>query len=120
MLADNLVGRMTQRLVAGMGNVFKSEVLFIEGVNPWTHVSALDDDVLQRLVGTAHRLLLLNVALGAGPHRVTTTGDPSARGNLWVYGRSGRICTRCRTPIRSRRQGALNRPTYWCPNCQPS
>ncbi len=96
------------------------EFLFIEGVNPWTHVSALDDDVLQRLIATAHRLLLLNVAPGAGPHRVTTTGDPSARGSLWVYGRAGRPCTRCRTLIRSRRQGTLNRPTYWCPNCQPS
>jgi endonuclease-8 len=111
---------LDQRIMAGVGNVFKSEVLFIEGVNPWTHVSALDHDVLRRLIATAHRLLLLNVAPGAGPHRVTTTGDPSARGSLWVYGRAGRACTRCRTPIRTRRQGELNRPTYWCPTCQLS
>ena len=110
---------LDQRIMAGVGNVFKSEVLFIEGVHPWTRVSALDDDVLQRLVATAHRLLLMNVAPGMGAHRVTTRGDPSARGSLWVYGRAGRACTRCRTPIRSRRQGALNRPTYWCPTCQP-
>jgi len=110
---------LDQRIMAGVGNVFKSEVLFIEGVNPWTHVSALSDVILQRLVATAHRLLMQNVAPGAGPQRVTTMGDPSARGSLWVYGRAGRGCTRCRTPIRSRRQGALNRPTYWCPTCQP-
>jgi endonuclease-8 len=110
---------LDQRVMAGVGNVFKSEVLFIEGVYPWTRVSALDDAVLQRLVATAHRLLLLNVAPGAGPHRVTTQGDPAARGSLWIYGRAGRACTRCGTPIRTRRQGALNRPTYWCPTCQP-
>src|SRR5207253_1538657 len=117
---DNGLALHTHLRMAGVGNVFKSDILFVEGVNPWTHVSALGDDVLRRLVATAHRLLLMNVAAGVGPHRVTTTGDPSARGSLWVYGRSGRACTRCRTPIRSRRQGALNRPTYWCPNCQPA
>jgi endonuclease VIII len=110
---------LDQRVMAGVGNVFKSEVLFIDSVYPWTHVSALDDPVLRRLIFTAHRLLLLNTAPGVGPHRVTTQGDPSARGSLWVYGRTGRPCTRCRTPIRTRRQGTLNRPTYWCPTCQP-
>src|SRR5260370_4705982 len=110
---------LDQRIMAGVGNVFKSEVLFTEGMNPWAHVSELEEDVLQRLIATAHRLLMENVAPGAGPHRVTTMGDPSARGDLWVYGRAGRACSRCRTPIRSQRQGALNRPTYWCPMCQP-
>jgi len=109
---------LDQRIMAGIGNVFKSEVLFIEGVNPWAHVANLDDTVLGRLIATAHRLLLMNAAPGNGPRRVTTRGDPSARGSLWVYGRAGRACTRCATAIRSRRQGALNRPTYWCPNCQ--
>jgi endonuclease-8 len=109
---------LDQRVMAGVGNVFKSEILFIEGVFPWTHVSALDASVLRQLIATAHRLLLLNVAPGAGPHRVTTRGDSSARGSLWVYGRAGRACTHCGTAIRSRRQGALNRPTYWCPKCQ--
>jgi endonuclease-8 len=109
---------LDQQVMAGVGNVFKSEVLFAEGVYPWTRVSALDDTVLHRLVATAHRLLMMNVAPGVGPHRVTTQGDPSARGDLWVYGRANRACTRCGTPIRTRRQGALNRPTYWCPSCQ--
>jgi endonuclease VIII len=108
---------LDQRAMAGVGNVFKSEVLFIESVNPWTRVSALDDATLNRLISTARRLLLENVRPGQ-PHRVTTRGDPTASGSLWVYGRSNLPCTRCRTPIQTRRQGQLNRPTYWCPQCQ--
>jgi endonuclease VIII len=110
---------LDQRAMAGVGNVFKSEVLFIESVHPWTRVSALDDATIHRLIATARRLLLENIRPGH-PHRVTTSGDPSARGSLWVYGRANLPCTRCRTPIQTRRQGALNRPTYWCPHCQPS
>jgi endonuclease-8 len=109
---------LDQRIMAGVGNVIKSEVLFIESVNPWTHVSAVPDEKLHALIATARRLLHENVD-PARPHRVTTRGDPSARGALWVYGRLNRPCTRCGTLIRVRRQGALNRPTYWCPRCQP-
>jgi endonuclease-8 len=107
-----------QRVMAGIGNVFKSEVLFVESVNPWTHVSALSDDQLRALIATARRLLRENVN-PSQPHRVTTRGDPSARGSLWVYGRPNKPCRRCGRPIRVRRQGPLNRPTYWCPQCQP-
>jgi endonuclease VIII len=110
---------LDQRAMAGVGNVFKSEILFVESINPWTLVSAIQDDTLHSLVSTAQRLLLMNARPGE-LHRVTTRGDPSARGSLWVYGRANRPCTRCRTPIRSARQGALNRPTYWCPKCQPA
>jgi endonuclease-8 len=109
---------LDQRAMAGVGNVFKSEVLFAESVNPWTRVSALADATLERLIATARRLLLDNVRPGQ-PQRVTTHGDPSTTGSLWVYGRANRACTRCRTPIQVRRQGPLNRPTYWCPRCQP-
>jgi endonuclease VIII len=109
---------LDQRVMAGVGNVFKSEVLFIESVNPWTLVREVSDDKLRALIATAHRLLHQNITPGR-PHRVTTRGDPSARGSLWVYGRANRPCPRCRTAIRTRRQGALNRPTYWCPRCQP-
>jgi endonuclease-8 len=110
---------LDQRAVAGVGNVFKSEVLFIESVNPWTRVSALDDATLCRLITTARRLLLDNARPGQ-PHRVTTRGAPSAIGSLWVYGRGNLPCARCHTRIQTRRQGPLNRPTYWCPECQPS
>jgi endonuclease-8 len=109
---------LDQRAMAGVGNVYKSEVLFIESVHPWMHVSALDDATLDRLIATARRLLLENVRPGH-PHRVTTGGDPSANASLWVYGRTNLPCTRCRTPIQTRRQGPLTRPTYWCPTCQP-
>jgi endonuclease-8 len=110
---------LDQRAMAGVGNVFKSEVLFVESVHPWTLVSAVDDSTLQRLIATAQRLLRDNARPGE-PRRVTTRGDPSARSSLWVYGRGNEGCTRCGTPIRVRRQGALNRPTYWCPVCQLS
>jgi endonuclease-8 len=110
-----------QRALAGIGNVFKSEILFIESVNPWTTVGALDEAKAHALVATAERLLRLNAAPPGRPRRITTRGDASARGSsVWVYGRANRPCLRCGTHIRSRRQGALNRPTYWCPRCQPA
>jgi endonuclease-8 len=108
-----------QRAMAGVGNVFKSEALFLESLNPWTHVWSVSDEQLQSLIATARRLLQEN-ATPVRPQRITTRGDPRAPGRLWVYGRTNRPCARCGTPIRSRRQGQLNRPTYWCPRCQPS
>jgi endonuclease-8 len=112
---------LDQRALAGIGNVYKSEVLFIERVNPWIAVANVDDQRLLALVTTAQRLLLENVAGGA-PHRVTTRGDRvTVHGaSLWVYGRLNRPCLHCGTLIRVRRQGALNRSTYWCPACQPA
>ncbi len=108
---------LDQRSMAGVGNVFKSEVLFIESVNPWRQVRDVDDEQLLSLIETAHRLLLDNATPGH-PRRVTTRGDPTVRGTLYVYGRANEACTRCGTPIRVQRQGNLNRPTYWCPRCQ--
>jgi endonuclease VIII len=110
---------LDQRVMAGIGNVFKSEILFIEGINPWTPVASLADDQLHAVIATARRLLQDNATPGR-PHRVTTRGDPRARGSSYVYGRANRSCTHCGTPIRVQRQGALNRPTYWCPGCQPA
>jgi endonuclease-8 len=108
-----------QRVMAGVGNVFKSEILFVESVNPWTSVGSLDDARLRSIVATAQRLLLDNTTPGR-PRRVTTRGDPAARGSVYVYGRPNQPCRRCGTPIRVQRQGTLNRPTYWCPRCQPA
>jgi endonuclease-8 len=93
--------------------------LFIAGLNPWTPVSAIADARLQTLIATAHRLLQQNAATPAHS-RITTHGDRAARGNVYAYGRSARPCYHCQTPIQSRRQGPLNRLTYWCPTCQPS
>jgi endonuclease VIII len=113
------VALVDQRALAGIGNVYKSEVLWLERVSPFALVRDLDDEALERLIATARRLLLANVGDTRGPERVTTAGDRAAPGPLYVYGRTGRRCRRCQTPIRSARQGTdLPRTTYWCPTCQ--
>jgi endonuclease-8 len=108
-----------QRALAGIGNVYKSEVLWLEGVSPFARVGDLDDATLGRLVAIARRLLLDNASAARGPGRVTTAGDRGAPGPLYVYRRTGRPCRRCGGPIASARQGGeLPRTTYWCPSCQ--
>jgi endonuclease-8 len=105
---------LDQRAVAGIGNVYKSEVAFLEGLDPWSTIAAFDDEQLEGALRAARRLLLANTRGGA---RVTTGSGARGEG-LWVYGRSGRPCRRCGTLIRSRRQGELARLTFWCPRCQ--
>jgi endonuclease VIII len=110
---------LDQGALAGIGNVYKSEVLFIEGVHPFRTVADLDDSILARLIQTGRRLLLANREGGA---RVTTGAEVSDRrrgASLWVYGRTGRPCRRCGRVILDRRHGRLNRRTFWCPGCQP-
>jgi endonuclease-8 len=119
---------LDQRALAGIGNVYKSEVLFVERVDPFVPVGGLADGVLERLVDRARALLLANrerVARvttgppGDGSPAAADPGLPPARaGRLWVYGRAGRPCRRCGERIRSRRHGDLPRTTYWCPRCQ--
>ncbi len=113
------VALLDQRAMAGVGNVIKNEVLWIERVSPFARVADLDDAALERLIDASRRLLLANVDPRRGPERITTAGDRGAPGPLYVYGRRGRPCRRCRTPIRVTRQGSdLPRSTYWCPSCQ--
>ena len=107
---------LDQRAAAGIGNVYKSEVSFLEGLDPWASVAEFTDDELRAALRTARRLLRANTGGGA---RVTT-GSPVRGGGLWVYGRAGRPCRRCGTSIEVKRQGELARLTYWCPRCQPS
>ncbi|HWH24663.1 MAG TPA: DNA-formamidopyrimidine glycosylase family protein [Candidatus Limnocylindria bacterium] len=102
-----------QRVVAGLGNVYRSEVCFIERVDPFTPAAEVSAERLRALVATGHRLLLANRAGG----RRVTTGGPAVAG-LYVYGRAGRPCRRCATPVR-RAYSAARRPVYWCPRCQP-
>jgi endonuclease-8 len=116
---------LTQRVMAGLGNVYKSEVLFLEGVHPCTKVGLLDEPTLLRLIDRGQRLIGANVRNGApagivtygGLRRTTGRSDPSER--LWVYGRRGQPCRRCSTPILLTKQGLDARVTYWCPSCQP-
>ncbi len=106
---------MLQRVVAGIGNVYKSEVLFLEKLAPTKPVSAIDDAALARLLAISRKLLVVNVARG-GPR---TTRFALAGPNKWVYGRAGKPCLRCKTPILRIYQGAApGRSTYYCPRCQ--
>jgi endonuclease-8 len=110
---------LDQRAVAGVGNVYKSEVLFIEKVNPFEKVGKLDMATLERILATARALLQANARSDAPAGRTTTvdpkTGKKLAPSRLWVYDRAGRPCHRCGTIIRSDSQGAeLPRVTYWC------
>lgn len=105
---------LDQRSQAGLGNVYRSEICFIERVDPFAPVSAFDDATLRRLLETGARLLAAN----RDGHARTTTTDPQT-GRLYVYGRSGRPCRRCAAPVRSRVTGELPRRTYWCATCQP-
>lgn len=112
---------LDQRALAGIGNVYKCELLWIERVSPFSPVRDIDGPTLERLILSARRLLVANVARRGGPERVTTAGDRAAGGPLYVYGRRGRPCRRCGTPIETVRQGSdLPRLTYWCPGCQPA
>jgi endonuclease VIII len=105
---------LDQHALAGIGNVVRNEVLFMERVNPWSSVGDVPDDQLERLVTEAKRVLKAAASRGAR----STTGDSGRGQRLWVYGRAGRPCRRCGTRIEVRRQGQLGRLTYWCPSCQ--
>jgi endonuclease-8 len=107
---------LDQRVMAGLGNVYRSEVCFVERVDPFTPLSALPDAGLGRIVETARGLLRAN-RLAAG--RTTVPGGAAPGGRLWVYGRAGRPCRRCGTRITRRVAGDRPRPVWWCPRCQP-
>jgi endonuclease VIII len=104
---------LDQTALAGIGNVYKSEVLFLCGVSPFRKVADLADEVLDRIVATAVVQMKRNLAGGL---RRTTSGLEAQP--LWVYERGGRPCRRCGRAIERRVQGALARSTYWCPRCQ--
>jgi endonuclease-8 len=107
---------MQQRIVAGIGNVYKSEVLFLCGVSPFDRVRELPDATLQRLLESAQHWLRRN--LGGEARRTRhALGDAD---RYWVYRRNGSPCHRCGTTVRMRRQGAAARSTYYCSTCQPA
>ncbi len=116
---------LNQQVMAGLGNVYKSEVLFMCRVNPFMAVASLTDEQVACLVDTGRKLLRLNVSSSLAPmttytgyRRTTRRSDPGER--LWVYGRGRLPCRRCGTAIAAKKQGAGARLTYWCPRCQPS
>jgi endonuclease VIII len=95
---------LDQRLVAGIGNVWKAESLWRAGVSPWRPLVDVSDDELRDVLGWAAQLM-----------RRSVEGD---RGERAVYRRVGRPCPRCGTRIRSHGQGDSNRIAYWCATCQ--
>jgi endonuclease VIII len=124
--AEEEVGNvlLNQRVMAGIGNVFKSEICFACGVNPFRKVADLRPQEIACLLDTARRFLSANVAEGAGDGIVTytggrrTTGSSNPAARLWVYHRGGSACRRCGTLIQRRKQSPGARTTFWCPDCQ--
>jgi endonuclease-8 len=103
---------LDQRVIAGPGNVYKSEVCFLRGVHPETAAGDVRD--LPGLVNLVKRLMEVNRTTGSQ----ITTGDARPGRKQWVYGRGGRPCMRCGTLI-ERKAEPGERVTYWCPSCQP-
>ena len=95
---------LDQRLVAGIGNLWKAEALWEAGVSPWQPAVEVSDEELRAVLQAAHELM--------------TTSVETRRERRLVYNRAGRGCRRCGTPIEARGQGEANRTAYWCPSCQ--
>lgn len=117
---------LDQRAIAGLGNVYRSELLWEARVSPFVPVGEVSDDTLDALVERGAALLRANAE---GGMRVTTPdalgGPPGSHGprrglrSLNVYGRTGLPCPRCGSPIKSTVWGELPRRVWWCPTCQP-
>ena len=118
---------LDQSVVAGAGNVFRSELLFLARVDPAQPVGAVTDEKLSELLAIAARVMRANldpdrrrheagIVTYTGLRRTTGRADPGER--LWVYGRSGKPCRRCGTPIAYRKTGPDARGLYYCPTCQ--
>lgn len=115
-----------QEVIAGVGNVFKSEICFVTSTSPFCKVSALGAEKVAALIATSRKLVKANVledsgdaivTYGGRKRRTTREADPSA--SLWVYGRAGEACRQCGERIRRRIQGPDARVTFWCQQCQP-
>lgn len=106
---------MLQRVVAGIGNVWKSEILYLEGIAPTRAVSSIDDAALRSFLAHARKLMAINVPLrGRRTTRFSLAGP-----RTWVYGRAGKACLRCSGAIQRFYQGPTpGRSTYFCPRCQ--
>lgn len=120
-IADAL---LDQSILAGVGNVFKSEVLFLARTHPSRLVSSLSEGELESILTISRKLLRINVTdsrdgtvTWSGSRRTTGRSQPSEK--LWVYGRGGKPCRRCGSPVQRQLTGTEARPTYWCPHCQP-
>ena len=109
---------LDQRIVCGIGNIYRCEALFLERQHPWTRRSALTDERLGALVVSAARLMRAN--LGTESARAQMVGRQFGAGGsrTWVYRRTGLGCRVCGSTIVARDQGPMARRAYWCPGCQ--
>ena len=107
---------LNQRIVAGLGNEYKSEVLFIARVHPFAKVRHIPPVELTKILEVSRKLMLANTAPGARGRVTTFSLDP--RHSQYVYERSGKPCRRCGSAIRFARQGPHARVTFWCERCQ--
>ncbi len=103
------VALLDQTVAAGIGNVYRAEVAWACGVDPFRPVASLDDETRRGLYATAARLLRSNLE---------TSRRTTVPGGLAVYDRAGRACPRCAGTIGTRRQGEQARSVWWCPGCQ--
>ena len=110
---------LDQRVAAGIGNVYKSEVLFLRGVDPRRRVSTLGHALLVEIFETARELMLENLGPGARTTRDRLAGDVPGDERFFVYSRSGKPCRRCKTPIEAYQLGDPPRWTWSCATCQP-
>ncbi|AFL87059.1 formamidopyrimidine-DNA glycosylase [Terriglobus roseus DSM 18391] len=116
---------LNQRVIAGLGNVYKSEVAFAARVHPFRHMSTLSMDEMRQMADVSQRYMKANILDGSGDGIITysgnrrTTHSANREERLWVYGRRGKECRRCGGIIEYRKQGPGARSTYWCPECQP-
>jgi endonuclease VIII len=116
---------LDQKVLAGVGNVFKSEICFVCGIHPFSRIETLSNESLTALVRAARKLVGANVledsgntivTYGGRGRRTTHESDPGA--SLWVYGRAGQPCRKCGEDIECRLQGPNARVSFWCPQCQ--
>jgi endonuclease-8 len=114
---------LNQRVMAGLGNVYKSEVAFAAGVNPFRQMRTITLREMERMVEVSQRYMRANVndagARGDSGEGIVTYTGPRRSDRTWVYRRQGQECRRCGAVIEMRKQGAAVRSTYWCPSCQP-
>lgn len=103
---------LDQRVMCGVGNVYRCELLWACELNPWSKVSELSEDECRELVSLAHEMLRANLQR---VNRVTTS---AVDGGLAVYGRQGKACSRCGDLVRVTHHGEANRVLYWCAGCQ--
>ncbi|HET7711569.1 MAG TPA: DNA-formamidopyrimidine glycosylase family protein, partial [Thermoanaerobaculia bacterium] len=116
--ADQEIGNvlLNQRVLSGIGNVYKSELLYLCGVHPFSLVEHLTDEAIRCLINKGRLLLRTNVDRADGGRLTRSALQRSEQ--LWVYGRKGKPCRKCGAAIEMRRQGADARVTFWCPRCQ--